>query len=67
MQLAIIGPTDFIATGPSNPLSRIVRVPGACELAPCLKMDCPIDHRCMTRITVEMVLDELQGLLAQKE
>lgn len=66
-QLAIIGPTDFIATGPSNPLSRIVRVPGACELAPCLKVDCPIDHRCMTRITVEMVLDELQELLAQKE
>ncbi len=65
-QLAIIGPTDFIATGPSNPRSRIVRVPGACELSPCLKVDCPIDHRCMTRITVQMVLDELQSLLAEE-
>lgn len=62
-QLAIIGPTDFIATGPSNPHSRIVRVPGACDLSPCLKVDCPIDHRCMTRISVELVLEELQALL----
>ncbi len=65
-QLAIIGPTDFIATGPSNPHSRLVRVPGACHLSPCLKVDCPIDHRCMTRISVKMVLDELQGLLKEE-
>ena len=65
-QLAIIGPTDFIATGPSNKNSRLVRVPGACDLSPCLKVDCPIDHRCMTRITVDRVLDELQTLLAKE-
>jgi len=64
-QLAIIGPTDHIATGPSNPHSRIVRVPGACHLSPCLLMDCPIDHRCMTSITVDLVLAELQALLAE--
>ncbi len=65
-QLAIIGPTDFLATGPSNSVSRLVRVPGACDLSPCLKTDCPIDHRCMTRIPVEMVLDELKVLLAKE-
>ena len=65
-QLAIIGPTDFITTGPSNPRSRLVRVAGACDLSPCLKVDCPIDHRCMTCISVERVLDELQALLAAK-
>ena len=65
-QLAIIGPTDFMATGPSNSRSRLVRVPGACDLSPCLKTDCPIDHRCMTRISVEMVFDELQALLSEE-
>jgi len=65
-QLAIIGPTDFIATGPSNPHSRLVRVPGACDLSPCLKADCPIDHRCMTRVTVDLVMAELQTLLAKE-
>jgi len=64
-QLAIIGPTDHIATGPSNPRSRIVRVPGACHLSPCLLEDCPIDHRCMTAITIDLVLTELQALLAE--
>ena len=62
-QLAIIGPTDHIATRPSNPNSRIVRVQDACYLSPCLLMDCPIDHRCMTSITVDLVLAELQALL----
>lgn len=65
-QLAIIGPTDFRATGPSNRRSRLVRVPGACHLSPCLKTDCPIDHRCMTRISVDRVLDELQTLLSEE-
>ena len=65
-QLALIGSTDHIATGPSNRHSRIVRVPGACHMSPCLKVDCPIDHRCMTRITVDMVLDALQALLAKE-
>lgn len=65
-QLAIIGPTDFTATGPSNRLSRIVRAPGACGLSPCMEADCPTDHRCMTRISVEMVLDELQTLLSEE-
>jgi heptosyltransferase-2 len=65
-QLAIIGPTDFVATGPSNDRSRLVRVPGICCMSPCMQADCPTDHRCMTRISVEMVLDELQVLLAEE-
>lgn len=65
-QLAIIGPTDYIATGPSNRHSRLVRVPGICCMSPCMQADCPTDHRCMTRISVNMVLDELQALLAKE-
>jgi heptosyltransferase-2 len=56
-QVVIIGPTDPVATGPVNASSHIVQVPDSCELAPCLKPDCPLDHRCMRAIGVESVLD----------
>ncbi|WDP89418.1 MAG: lipopolysaccharide heptosyltransferase II [Desulfobacter sp.] len=54
-QVAVIGSTDFIATAPSNPNSIMVREPVHCS--PCLKKECPIDHRCMERIGVGRVLD----------
>jgi heptosyltransferase-2 len=60
-QIAIIGPTHYQATGPSNPAGRIVRVPTSC--APCRHKDCPIDHRCMTRITPDMVFDAAETVL----
>jgi heptosyltransferase II len=36
-------------------LARIVREPVECS--PCLLRECPIDHRCMTRVTVEQVVE----------
>jgi heptosyltransferase-2 len=54
-QVAIIGSTDPKATSPDSPASTIIRVPVPC--APCLKDDCPTDHACMDRITVDMVFD----------
>jgi len=59
--LAIFGPTDAQATGPLGAHSRIVREPVPCS--PCLLRECPIDHRCMTRVTVDHVLREALGLL----
>lgn len=59
--LAIFGPTDAQATGPLGPHSRIVREPVPCS--PCLLRECPIDHRCMTRVTVEQVLHAAVELL----
>ncbi|MEK7204806.1 MAG: lipopolysaccharide heptosyltransferase II, partial [candidate division NC10 bacterium] len=59
--LAIFGPTDAQATGPLGPHSRIVRKPVPCS--PCLLRECPIDHRCMTRVTVEQVLHAAVELL----
>lgn len=47
--VAIYGPTDWIATAPSGPISRIVREPVECS--PCMLRECPIDHRCMERIS----------------
>ena len=54
--VTIFGPTDETATGPSSSLARIVREPVEC--APCKLRECPIDHRCMTRVTVDRVVRE---------
>ncbi|MFH0731005.1 MAG: lipopolysaccharide heptosyltransferase II [Pseudomonadota bacterium] len=65
-QVAIIGPTNPTATGPGNKDSRLVHKPDACELSPCLKPTCPItDRRCMTAISVEMVMNAALALLIQ--
>jgi heptosyltransferase II len=51
--VAVFGATDDEATGPTGPQSRVVREPVECS--PCLLRECPIDHRCMTRVTAERV------------
>jgi len=51
--VGIFGPTDPEATRPVTPLFTLVREPVFCS--PCLLRHCPIDHRCMTRISVEQV------------
>jgi heptosyltransferase II len=52
--VAIFGATDHLATGPTGSWSRVVREPVECS--PCLLRECPIDHRCMTRVTVDHVI-----------
>ncbi|HSQ51565.1 MAG TPA: HAD-IIIA family hydrolase, partial [Nitrospiraceae bacterium] len=51
--VAIFGPTDWRTTSPFGSAHAIVRQPVDC--APCLLRECPIDHRCMTRVTVDQV------------
>ncbi len=51
--VAVFGATDDSATGPTGPLARVVRE--AVECSPCLLRECPIDHRCMTRVTAQQV------------
>jgi len=63
-QVAVIGSTDFIATAPANANSIMVREPVDCS--PCLKAECPIDHRCMDRIRVKDVAQACQRLLEKK-
>ncbi len=60
-QVAVIGSTDTIATAPVNANSLMVREQVHCS--PCLKDECPIDHRCMDRISVERVADACYSLL----
>jgi heptosyltransferase-2 len=49
--VAIFGATDDTTTGPTGPLARVVREHAECS--PCLLRECPIDHRCMTAVSVE--------------
>lgn len=51
--VAVFGPTDWKTTSPYGQAASIVRQPVDC--APCLLRECPIDHRCMTGVTVDMV------------
>ncbi|MCX5722235.1 MAG: lipopolysaccharide heptosyltransferase II [Nitrospirae bacterium] len=53
--VAIFGPTDWRTTSPFGSAHAIVRQPVDC--APCLLRECPIDHRCMTGVTVEQVYE----------
>jgi len=53
--VAIFGPTDWRTTSPLGSAHAIVRQPVDC--APCLLRECPIDHRCMTRVTVDQVYE----------
>lgn len=59
--VAVIGPTDPGATGPLGE-HVIVRKETAC--APCLKRQCPTDHRCMTAIPAEDVFAAVAKLLS---
>jgi lipopolysaccharide heptosyltransferase II len=57
--VAVFGATDDTTTGPAGPLARVVRAHAECS--PCLLRNCPIDHRCMTRVTT----DEVAGAALQ--
>lgn len=54
--VAIFGPTDEVATGPSSKTALVIREPVECS--PCLLKVCPIDHRCMERVSASRVAAE---------
>ncbi|HEY1865728.1 MAG TPA: lipopolysaccharide heptosyltransferase II [Candidatus Acidoferrales bacterium] len=53
--VGIFGPTDPAGTSPVTPHFTLVREPVECS--PCFLRHCPIDHRCMARITVDRVYE----------
>lgn len=59
--VAVFGATDDEATGPTGEVSRVVREPVECS--PCLLRECPIDHRCMTRVSVDRVAETALSLI----
>ena len=60
--VAIFGATDEEATGPTGVHSRVVREHVECS--PCLLRECPIDHRCMTSVTADRVVQAAESLVA---
>jgi lipopolysaccharide heptosyltransferase II len=59
--IVIFGPTNPLTTRPFAPEAVILRHPPEC--APCMLRDCPIDHRCMTAVTVDEVFEQSHALL----
>jgi len=52
--LTLFGPTNEFETAPTGPRATILRADGI-ECARCMLRDCPIDHRCMTRLGADAV------------
>ncbi len=53
--VTVFGPTDWRSTAPFGQADAVVRQPVDC--APCLLRECPIDHRCMTGVSVDRVYE----------
>jgi heptosyltransferase-2 len=59
--IVIFGPTNSLTTRPFSPNAELISHPPDC--APCMLRDCPIDHRCMTAITVDEVFEHSHAVL----
>jgi heptosyltransferase-2 len=62
--LVIFGPTDDVTTRPFAANASVIR--HHVECSPCMLRDCPIDHRCMTRIGVDEVFEAAVRRLSQQ-
>jgi heptosyltransferase-2 len=58
--VAIFGPTNHVTTSPYGTRAVVVRKEAEC--APCMKRECPTDHRCMTAVTAQDVVAAALGL-----
>lgn len=59
--IVIFGPTNPETTRPFSENAVIIRESVDCS--PCMLRDCPIDHRCMTRISVDDVFEKARTAL----
>ncbi|QQS41470.1 MAG: lipopolysaccharide heptosyltransferase II [Acidobacteriota bacterium] len=60
--VTVFGPTNHLTTAPWG--GTVVREPVECS--PCMLRECPIDHRCMTRVTPEMVIESALAEIRKK-
>ena len=59
--VVVFGPTEHVSTRPFSDMAAVVRHDVECS--PCMLRDCPIDHRCMTRVEVDDVYRTAKNLL----
>lgn len=62
--IVVFGPTDPVTTRPFSPLAEVIR--SEVECSPCMLRKCPIDHRCMTRVTVDTIFESAMAKLERK-
>ncbi|UCD28737.1 MAG: lipopolysaccharide heptosyltransferase II [Planctomycetota bacterium] len=62
--VTIFGPTDPRWSSNKCPTERCLMVKVDC--GPCMKRECPVDHRCMTRITSDLVFEQARELLKDR-
>ena len=62
--VGIFGPTDWRTTSPAGAEHALLRHPVDC--APCMLRECPIDHRCMTGVTVDQVYQAALSILSRR-
>ena len=67
--VAIFGSTSHIATGPTGPLSRVIREPVPCS--PCFERECPLTDpaahlACLRLVTPGRVVREALQLLGER-
>jgi heptosyltransferase II len=60
--VAVFGPTDPDGTAPVTPRCTVVQEKPYCS--PCFLRRCPTDHRCMTRVSPEVVATAARSWLA---
>lgn len=60
--IVIFGPTNPETTRPFSENASIVKRLDV-ECSPCMLRDCPIDHRCMVRITPDNVFENAKAIL----
>jgi heptosyltransferase-2 len=63
--VAVFGPTNHTTTSPYGEDHILVRTSVDCS--PCMLRECPIDHKCMTGVTVEQVVRAAEQVLAERE
>jgi heptosyltransferase-2 len=61
--VAIFGSTDHSTTYPLSDKAIVVRE--AVDCAPCMKRECPTDHRCMQAVTPQMVITKALELYSR--
>lgn len=63
--IVIFGPTNETTTRPLGDNVKVIREPVECS--PCMLRECPIDHRCMTRISPERVFESAAKMLENQQ
>lgn len=62
--VAIFGPTDHTGTAPFSDRAAVVR--REVECAPCKLRECPTDHRCMTAVSADDVIEAALQIVSRQ-